>query len=239
VHGLHLARTMTQPSETSATNVPYVLRVVLSRATFWGCLLLGLVVAWIVPGQADQPWLPKLIIGWNVGAGVYLLFSAWQIFGKPRSSVRVLAVLQQDGWQLALGVALALVLLSLAGIVAELAQARALFGPERTGHLVLAGLTWMTAWAFTQVVFALQYAQSYFFAQVQGTPAVLTFADSRTPTYQDFLDVSVATSVMGRSATASFASPTLRRLGMAQRGLAVLFNLALLVLVINVVMGGS
>ena len=230
---------MTQPSETAATNVPYALRVVLSRAAFWGCLLLGVVVAWIVPGQGAQPWLPKLIIGWNVGAGVYLLFSAWQIFGKPRSSVRVLAVLQQDGWQLALGVALALVLLSLGGIVAQLAQARGLVGPERTGHMVLAGLTWMTAWTFTQVVFTLQYAQSYFFAQVQGTPAVLTFADGRSPTYQDFLDVSVATGVLGRSATASFTSPTLRRLGQVQRGLAVLFNLALLVLVVNVAVGWS
>jgi len=57
--------------------------------------------------------------------------------------------------------------------------------------------------------------------------------DGRTPTYQDFLDVSVATGVLGRSASASFTSPALRRLGMVQRGLAVLFNLALLVLVIN------
>ncbi len=228
---------MTQPSETAATNVPYALRVVLSRPAFWGCLLLGVMVGWIVPGQAAQPWLPKLIIGWNVGAGVYLLFSAWQIFGKPRTSARVLAVLQQDGWQLALGVALALVLMSLVTIVAQLAQARDLTGPERTGHLVLAGLTWMTAWTFTQVVFTLQYAQSYFFAQVQGTPAVLTFANGRTPNYQDFLDLSVATGVLGRSASASFTSPALRRLGMVQRGLAVLFNLALLVLVINGVMG--
>ena len=39
---------MTQPSETAATHVPFVLRVVLSRPVFWGSLLLGLVVGWIV-----------------------------------------------------------------------------------------------------------------------------------------------------------------------------------------------
>lgn len=226
---------MSDASNVPLTTVPYVLRVVLSRPAFWGCLLLGVVVGWIVPAQQTQPWLPKLIIGWNVGAGVYLLFSAWQIFGKPRSSARVLSVLQQDGWQLALALALALVLMSLGVIVAQMSQARAFFGPERTGHLVLAGLTWLTAWAFSHTVFALQYAQSYFFAQVHGRPAVLRFADGRTPKYPDFLDVSVGMGVLGRSAAATLVSPAMHRLGMAQRALAVLFNLALLVLVINAV----
>ena len=228
---------MTQPSETAATHVPYVLRVVLSRPVFWGSLLLGLVVGWIVPGQAGQPWLPKLIIGWNVGAGVFLLFSAWQIFGKPRSSVRVLAVLQQDGRQLALGLALALILMCLGCVVAELAQARSLAGPERLAHLVLAGLTWLTAWVFAHAVLALHYAQAYFYAQVHAQPGVLTFANGRKPDYQDFLDVSVGLGVLGRSASATLVSPALRWAGLAQQVLAVLFTLTLLVLLVNVAAG--
>jgi len=228
---------MTEGSNVPVSSVPYAMRVVVSRPAFWGCLLLGLVVGWIVPAQQAQPWLPKLIIGWNVGAGVYLLFCAWQIFGKPRASMRVLAVLQQDGIALELALALGLLLMSLGTIVAQLVQAQEFFGPERTAHQVLAGLTWMTAWAFSQAVFALHYAQRYFFAQVQGTPAVLRFTDGRAPTYQDFLDVSVAMGVLGRSGSATLISPAMRRLRMAQRALAVLFNLALLVLVVNVASG--
>ncbi len=228
---------MTQASNAPVTSVPYVLRVVLSRPAFWGCLLLGVVVGWIVPAQDTQPWLPKLIIGWNVGAGVFLLFSAWHIFGKPRSSVRVLSVLQNDGRQLVLGLALALLLMCLGCVVAELSQAREFSGPEHMAHLVLAGLTWMTAWAFAHVMFALHYAQASIYAQVQGAPPALTFTEGHSASYQDYLDVSVGLGVLGRSAKASLVSPAMRRVGLLQRVLAVVFNVLLLVLVVNVAAG--
>jgi uncharacterized membrane protein len=228
---------MTPKNHAQYTTVPYVLRVVLSRPAFWGSLLLGVVVAWIVPPQVGQPWLPRLIVGWNAGAAVLLLFSAWHIFGKPRTSIRVLAVLQQEGRLLVLGLVVALVLLCLGCIVAELALARELSGPQSQAHLVLAGLSWLTAWAVTQVMFALHYAQGHFFAQVQGTAPVLRFVDGRNAAYRDFLGLALATGTLGRSTQASLLSPGLRRAGLLQRLLALLFALTLLVLVVNLAAG--
>ena len=228
---------MSEASNLSFTSVPYVLRVILARPVFWGVWLLGGVVAWIVPAPDVQPWLVKTILGWNAGAGVFLLGSAWQIFGQPRTSVRVLAVLQHDGRQLVLALALAAVLLCLGTVVAQLALARELPAPQRLAHTALAGLTLLSAWAVTQVVFALHYAQAYFYAQVQGSAAVLTWAEERLTDYRRFLALAVSLGTLGRSGRASLISPELRRLARLQRMLAVLFNLSLLVVVVNLAAG--
>ena len=228
---------MTQASNLPGTPVPYVLRVLLSRPAFWGSLLLGVVVAWLVPAQTAQPWLPKVIIGWNLGAGVFLVFSAGHIFAKPRSSVPVLAVRQQDGRQLVLGLAVAAALLCLGVTVAELSVAREFQGPARMAHTILAGMTLVTGWAVTQVMFALHYAQAYFYAQERGMPAVLTFLDGRTPDYRDFLALSIGLGTLGRSGKVSLVSPGLHRVGTLQRVLAVAFIVTLLVMAANVVFG--
>jgi len=237
MYGLHLSRTMSEASNLSFTSVPYVLRVVLARPVFWGAWLLGVVVAWIVPATDVQPWLAKAIFGWNAGAAVFLLGAAWQIFGKPRTSVRVLAVLQQDGRFLVLGLVVVAVLLCLATVVAELALARELPAPQQLAHTALAGLTLLSAWAVAQVSFALHYAQACFYAQVQRTAGVLTWSDERAPDYRRFLALAVALGALGRSSRASLGSPGLRRALWVQCGLGVLFNLTLLVLAVNLITG--
>lgn len=225
---------MTPAESPSFSSVPYPLRVILARPALWGCLVLGVLVALLLPLPPAQ-WLARVIIGWNVGAGVYLIFLARQIFATPRVRIRVRAMLQQDGRYLALGLALLAALLCLGLVVAELSVARDFQGPERIAHMALAGLTWLTAWALTQAMLALHYAQSYFFAQVQGLPEVLTFADGRTADHQDFLGFTMALGTLGRTDKVRLISPELRALGVVQRVLAVLFNLTLLVLVVNLV----
>jgi uncharacterized membrane protein len=228
---------MSEAPNLSFTSVPYVLRVVLARPAFWGAWLVGGVVAWIVPAPELQPWVAKAIWGWNAGAAVFLLAAALQIFGKPRTSARVLAVLQQDGRQLVLALAWAAVLLCLGAVVAELALARELGGPQRLAHTALAGLTLLSAWAVCQVVAALHYAQAYFYAQVQGSAAVLSWTAERQTDYRRFLAFALALGTLGRSGGARLTSPALQRLALGQRVLAVLFNLTLLVVLINLAAG--
>jgi uncharacterized membrane protein len=214
--------------------VPYVLRVLLSRPMLWLSLVLGVAVAWLVPPQADQPWLTQALLGWNAGAGVFLVFVARQFFGPPRSSARVLAMLQQDGRLLCMALAVMAALLCLAAVVAELAMARDLTGTSRLAAMALAALTFATAWAFTQVMFAMHYAQAYFHAQVQATPAVFHFSDARVANYRDFLVLAISLGTLGQSETASLIGTEMRGVGRIQRALAVLFNLTLLVLAVNI-----
>jgi uncharacterized membrane protein len=216
------------------SSVPYVLRVLLSRQVLWLSVLLGLAVAWLVPSQADQPWLTQAQLGWNAGAGVFLVVVARQFFGSPRSSARVLAVLQQDGRLLSLALAVMAALLCMGAVVAELAVARDLRGLQRVEPMALAALTFATAWAFTQVMFALHYAQAYFYTQVQGMPAAVRFSDGRTAKHRDFLALAIRLGSLGPSDRVSLMGTEMRGVGRVQRALAVLFNLTLLVLVVNI-----
>jgi uncharacterized membrane protein len=197
-------------------------------------LLLGAAVAWLVPSQTGQPWLTQALQGWNAGAVVFLVFAARQFFGSPRSSARVLAVLQQDGRLVSLALAMMAAPLCLGAVVAELALARDLQGTQRLAPMALAVLTFTTTWAFTQVIFALHYAQTYFYAQVQGMPATLRFSDGRPAHYRDFLVLAISLGTLGQSDKASLIDTELRGIGKVQRVLAVLFNLTLLVLAVNI-----
>lgn len=216
------------------SSVPYGLRVLLSRPMLWLSVLLGLAVAGLVPSQADPPWLTQALLGWNAGAGLFLVLVARQFFGSPRSSARVLAMLQQDGRLLCLGLTVIAALLCLGAVVSELAVARDVSGPPRVFALVLASLTFATAWAFTQVMCALHYAQAYFYAQVQGTPAVFRFSDERVANHRDFLALAIRLGSVGQSSKASLMGTEMRGVGRIQRVLAVLFNLTLLVLAVNI-----
>jgi uncharacterized membrane protein len=216
------------------SSVPYVLRVLLSRPMLWLSLLLGLTLAWLVPSQADQPWLNQALLGWNAGAVVFLMLIARQFIGLPRSSARVLAMLQQDGRLECLALAVMAALLCLGAVVAELAVARDLMGSPRLAAMALAALTFATAWTFTQVMFGLHYAQVYFYAQVQGTPTVFQFSDERVANYRDFLVLAISLGTLGQSDKASLIGTEMRGVGRIQRALAVLFNLTLLVLAVNI-----
>jgi uncharacterized membrane protein len=200
----------------------------------WLSLLLGMAVAWLVPSQANQPWLTQALLGWNAGVGVFMVVIARQFFGSPRSSARVLAMLQRDGRFFCLALAVIAALLCLGAVVAELARARDLMGPPRLAAMALAALTFATVWAFTQVMFALHYAQAYFYAQVQGTPAVLRFSDERVANYRDFLAFAIRLGSVGQSDKVSLIGTEMCGLGRIQRVLAVLFNLTLLVLAVNI-----
>ena len=59
--------------ESPAVEWPYVLRVLRSRPRFWSCLVAGVLTAWLIPQTWVQPWVTRAIIGWNVGAVLYLL----------------------------------------------------------------------------------------------------------------------------------------------------------------------
>jgi uncharacterized membrane protein len=214
--------------------LPYVLRVVLSRPALWTSLLLGAALAWLIPSQSEQPWLPQAMLGWNAGAGVFLMCVARQFFGSPRSSARVRAMLQQDGRLLSLVLGVVAALLCMGAVVVEMAAARDLQGPQRLAPMALAALTFATAWAFTQVMFALHYAQAYFYAEVQGMPVVLRFSDERPANYRDFLALAISLGTWGRSDHVSLMGTEMRGVGKIQRALAVLFNLTLLVLAVNI-----
>jgi uncharacterized membrane protein len=182
----------------------------------------------------ESAWI---LIGWNTGALLYLAL-AWEMTHRtPVEAIRARSADQDEG-------ALAILLLVVLGAVAvllavgtQLAQVKGLQGADRAAHMALAGLTVVTCWLFTQVLFALHYAHDFYLARLRGTPDPLQFPGTDEPSYSDFFYFACIIGTSAQTADVSFTSTALRPVGTLHCVLAFFFNAALLALSINLAAG--
>ncbi|MGZ5846922.1 MAG: DUF1345 domain-containing protein, partial [Ramlibacter sp.] len=125
----------------------------------------------------------------------------------------------------------------LLAVGSQLAQVRQLHGTERALHLSLALLTIVTAWLFTQVLFALHYAHDFYIARHRQLPDPLQFPGTADPDYGDFFYFSCIIGTSAQTADVSFTGSALRRIGTLHCVVAFFFNATLLALSINVAAG--
>jgi uncharacterized membrane protein len=218
------------PAKTSS----YLLRVLWAHPRFWSCLLAGLLTAVLIPQTWVQPWVTRAIVGWNVGALLYLLLTARMMFWSSHERMRQRAVLQDDGRFLVLVLVVSSALMCVWAIVAELSMVKDLTGDLRRSHVALAGLTLASSWAFTQVTFALHYAHDFYATADQSEAGGLLFPGTHTPDYADFLYFAIVIGTSAQTADVSFTSRSMRRTGTLHCVLAFFFNTTLLALAINI-----
>ena len=159
------------------------------------------------------------------------------MFWSTHERMRTRALLQNVGRIIILAMVVTVALLSLAAIIAELAIAKDMQGTLRFAHMVLAMLTLLSSWAFTQVMFAQHYAHDYYAAELRGNSGGLDFPGGHAPDYGDFLYFSCVIGTSGQTADVSFSSRTMRRIGLVHCVLAFFFNTTLLALTINIASG--
>ena len=86
---------MTQiPARPHATR-PYVVRLVLARPRLFVSFVVGVLTAILLPMGIAQQAITKAIIGWNVGAGLYLVLAAKMMFWsspKPQQKLTLLSI---------------------------------------------------------------------------------------------------------------------------------------------------
>jgi uncharacterized membrane protein len=228
---------MTPLPGPSAAASPYVLRVLLARPRLWSCLVAGLLTALLIPSDWVHPWVTRGIIGWNVGAVVYLILTARMMFWSSHERMRTRAVSQDDGKFLVLILVVTSAMMCVAAIVAELFVVKDLDSDLRHAHMALAALTLVTSWAFTQVTFALHYAHDFYDSESRAESGGLDFPGTPTPDYADFLYFAVIIGTSAQTADVSFTSRKMRRTGTLHCVLAFFFNTTLLALTINMASG--
>ena len=135
---------------------PWFLRLVLARPRLLSCFLLGVITTLFLPETLAQHEITKVIIGWNVGACLYLVLAGRMMFWSSHERMRNRALQQDEGRILVLILVVAAALMCIGAIVAELAVVKDLKGYIRYAHIALAALTIASSWAFTQTMFALQ-----------------------------------------------------------------------------------
>ena len=152
---------------------------------------------------------------------------------SSQNKMRYRARLQDEGQLLILVLVIIAAIAALAAIVAELSVAKDLKGMLKFAHIGLAGLTIVSSWAFTHMMFALHYAHDYYVADIKGRPVGLDFPGEDKPDYFDFLYLAFAIGTSGQTADVSFTSKSMRRVGMVHSVLVFFFNTMLLALMIN------
>jgi uncharacterized membrane protein len=222
-----------------STNPPSnkLLRLIMARPRLFLCILLGVLTVLFFPSSLAMHGITRLIIGWNLGACLYLVLAGRMMFWSTHERMRKRALQHDEGRITVLALVVTTAIMSLGAIVAELAVAKDMHGPLRYAHIALAGLTVLSSWAFTQVMFALHYAHDYYLAELRGVAGGLEFPGGHAPDYGDFLYFACVIGTSGQTADVSFTSRTMRRTGLVHCVLAFFFNTTLVALTINIASG--
>ena len=216
---------------------PVLLRVIMARPRLFICALIGALAVALLPTALAQQTTTRVIIGWNLGACLYLLASAHMMFWSTHEGMRKRALQHDDGRIMVLVLVVTSAIMCLGAIVAQLAIVKDMHGTLRYAHIALAALTILSSWAFTQVMFALHYAHDYYGALARGASGGLEFPGGQAPDYGDFLYFACVIGTSGQTADVSFSSRGMRRTGLVHCVLAFFFNTAVIALTINIASG--
>jgi uncharacterized membrane protein len=214
-----------------------LMRIMLGRPRLMLSGLVGLVTTVVLPQSLAMHGITRLLIGWNVGAVLYLMLSMRMMFRSSHERMRTRAMEQDEGRVAILILVVIAAMMSLGAIVAQLSAAKDLHGTLRYAHIALAMVTIVSSWFFTQVMFALHYAHDYYLAELRGNSGGLIFPGGHAPDYGDFLYFACVIGTSAQTADISFSSRAMRRTGLVHSILAFFFNTTLVALLINIASG--
>jgi uncharacterized membrane protein len=223
--------------EFSESHRPYLIRLLWARPRLFVSLVIGIATASLLPDSVAQLAVTRAIIGWNVGAILYLVLATKMMFWSTHERMRTRALQHDEGRVVVLLLVITAALACIGAIVAELAVVKDLHGTLRYAHIGLAALTLVTSWAFTQTMFAMHYAHDYYVSAQQSEHGGLAFPGGQPPDYGDFLYFACVIGTSGQTADVSFTSRKMRRTGTVHCVLAFFFNTTLVALTINIASG--
>jgi uncharacterized membrane protein len=210
--------------------LPYPIRLVRTRPRLFISAAIGVLVILLCPGDL---WLAtRLLIGWNVGVGLYLVLALRMMWIAQVRHIRLRAKLQDEGQLALLGLTAAAALASLGAIVALLGTAGA--SDRQPAHLALAISTILLSWFFTHIMFALHYAHE-FYDENGGQGGGLIFpGDLPEPDYWDFVYFSFVIGMTSQTSDVAITCRPIRHTVAAHGIISFIFNVALLALTVNI-----
>jgi uncharacterized membrane protein len=216
----------------------YIGRIVVGRPRLFIAIAVAIASFFVEP--AALPLVTRLLLAWNIGTWLYIALYLYMIATSDEKAIRWRAKITDDGQFAILIMTSLAAVASMAAIFAELSITKDLKGLEKEWHLILAGVTIVSAWVFIHLTFALHYAHEYFdeTKELEGeTPKVqggINFPDCNNPDYWDFLYFSFIIGVASQTADVSIGSKVIRRTSLVHSILAFFFNSAILALTINI-----
>ena len=200
------------------------------RPGYWTAVLLATAVFLAVVQQASIQ--RALLLGFNAGALFYVVYAFYMMSTIHASAIKQRAIHQQEGKWTALVVSIMTAMVVLVALSLELHGAKS----KSMWDVALAGSSILLAWLFVALVFAQEYAHSYYMAG-KG----LDFPGETEPEFEpDYWDVTYFSLVLNMTCQTSDVTITtrpMRRLVLLHSVIAFFFNVIILAITVNVVAG--
>ena len=110
------------------TGLPVFLRFFLTRPRLFSSILVGIMITILLPKSLALHDVTWAIIGWNIGAWLYLALAARMMFWTSHEKMRTRAIEQDDGKFVVLGMVIVAAVVSIGAIVAELSVVKDMHG---------------------------------------------------------------------------------------------------------------
>ncbi len=179
--------------------------------------------------------LARCLVGWNVGAWIYLAWTGWTMLHSDQAHLKRVAVAQAEGATTVLAIVAVGALASFGAIFMELAAAKASGPRDAWPHVLFTLSTVVASWLLVPTLFSLNYASLYHVSA--GDNGGLKFPEAAgdfEPDYSDFLYFSFTIAVASQTADVTISSRPMRRLVLLQSVLSFVFNTTILAFTINI-----
>jgi uncharacterized membrane protein len=206
-----------------------LLRIVRARTRLFLAAVLGLAAIAVLP--VDWRVATRALVGWDIGARIYLALAFRLMMDSDVNRIRRRAALQDEGRIVVLVLVVTAALASLAAILAELAGAQG--ASRQPVHLALAAITILLSWGFTHTIFALHYAHEYYDENAHRGGG-LKFPGDAPPDYWDFVYFSFVIGMTSQVSDVAVTSSAIRRTVAAHGVASFIFNATLLALMVNI-----
>ena len=209
-------------------------RLVQTRPSIFACGLLTVLIVVLLPEQVFPVAVTRWLLGWNVGVLLYIAMAVWMMAKSTHDHIQIRAHSHDEGKFIILSLVVVASVVCLIAIAKELAAAAHMKdGYEKNLHVMLAAVTVLSSWVFTQIMFALHYAHDFYSLKNRHQDPGLGFPGTEQPRYSDFFYFSVIIGTSGQTADVSFTSSKSRRIGTVHCILSYLFNTTILALLVN------
>ena len=211
---------------------PRLVRIIRTRPRLFLSALLGLAVIALLFGTSDWRTATKLLVGWDIGVGLYLVLAFSLMARSDLHRIRRRAANQDEGNTAILFLTVAAAIASLGAIFAELGTVEGV--KREAGQLILATATVVLSWAFIHSIFALHYAHEYYGEGRDRQIGGMSFPDDQAPDYWDFAYFAFTIGMCAQVSDVTVSSKTIRRTVLTHSIISFLFNAALLALTVNI-----
>jgi uncharacterized membrane protein len=217
-----------QPQSHRHLSMP--IRIVRARPRLFISALIGLLVTALCP--ADWRIATRLLVGWDVGIGLYLVLALRMMAVAQVRHIRMRAKLQDEGQYTILALTAIAALASLGAIIALLGTSDQ--NNREPIHLLLGVVTILLSWTFTHIMFALHYAHE-FYDEDGGKGGGLIFpGDLHEPDYWDFVYFSFVIGMTSQVSDVAITCRPIRHTVSAHGIISFIFNVTLLALTVNI-----